>query len=128
MSVPVALDRLKDEAQRFGSSPYLLTVSADGRAHAVSVSVSWNGDELVMAAGRRTVANATDRPLVSLLWPPYEAGGYSLIVDGEAHVSTGPDGAGIAVTPTTAVLHRSAAALTGDGSAAGNDCIPLIAS
>lgn len=125
MSVPVALDRLRDEAGRFGPRPYLLTVSADGRAHAVSVAVAWDGDELVMAAGRRTVANAADRPHVSLLWPPHEPDGYSLIVDGEAHVSAGPDGAGVAVTPTTAVLHRSAPNPGAGASACGSDCIPL---
>jgi hypothetical protein len=78
-----------------------------------------------MTGGRRTTSNAIDRPAVSLLWPPIEPGGYSLIVDGEARVTTGPDGAGIVVTPATAVLHRSAAAPEGAAGDCSSDCVTL---
>jgi len=124
VSVPVALDRLYAEVERFGRSPYLLTVAADGRPHAVAVTVRWRGDELVASAGNRTRANAAERPLVSLLWPPAEPGGFSLIVDGTA---ADADGGGVSVRPTTAVLHRPAPREPGDDrdSSCGSDCVPL---
>src|ERR1700675_3120354 len=106
MSIAVALDRLREEIERFGPSGYLLTVTADGRAHCVSVVVSWRGDDLVMNAGNRSLANAAARPQVSLLWAPYEPGGYNLIVDADAVADSATNS--IVVAPTNAVLHRSA--------------------
>src|SRR5688572_12781867 len=108
MSVKVEAERLRDEVGRFGSTPYLLTVSDDQRPHAVSVAVAWDGDELVAATGDRTAGNAAARPDVSLLWPPHEPGGYSLIVDGTATVEAGDGGSRVRVRPGRAVLHRSA--------------------
>ncbi|HZQ86449.1 MAG TPA: pyridoxamine 5'-phosphate oxidase family protein [Acidimicrobiales bacterium] len=107
MSVPVALEELRDQINRFGAYPYLVTVSDDGRPHTVGVDVAWDGDQLVAGAGRRTAANVTDRPLVTLLWPPYEADGYTLIVDGDAALLA--DAEEITVTPTRAVLHKPTA-------------------
>lgn len=121
MSVPVVLDRLREEVYRFGLSPYLLTVTADGRPHAVSVTVVWDGDELAASAGRTTLANARERPAVSLLWPPTERGGYALILDGVARAETDR----VSVRPTSAVLHRSAAGPEGIGPPQ-SDCVPVL--
>ncbi len=118
VSVPVELERLEAEVDRYGRFPYVLTVCDDGRPHAVSVTVSWRGKAIAAEVGSRTAANATGRPDVSMLWPPPERGGYSLIVDGTAEVE---DGA-LRFTPTKAVLHRPA--LPGvaiDGSSADPD-------
>jgi hypothetical protein len=115
MSVPVALDKLRDEIARFGPSPYVITVSDDGRPHAVAVTVAWDGDRLVAGAGRTTSANAGARPLISMLWPPYEADGYSLIVDGEASL----DADRLLLTPGRAVLHRPKAG-------PGMDCVTVL--
>jgi hypothetical protein len=127
MSVPVTLDRLRAEIETFESTPYLLTVSEDGRPHAVSVVVSWREDEMVMGAGNRSMANASARPDVSLLWPPNEPGGFSLIVDAtvSSTVGTGEGDNMIAVELTRAVLHR--AAVDGDASGAdgGSECTPV---
>ena len=125
MSVKVDLDRLHEETTRFGPSPYVLTVSDDGRPHAVAVVVEWDGDQLVLGAGRSTAANATDRPGVTLLWPPYELGGYSLLVDGSATVTPadGEEPARIAVQPEKAILHRSPPGI--DRSGHGSDCVRL---
>ena len=127
MSVPVSLDRLREEMTRFGSTPYLLTVTGDQRSHAVSVHVTWDGEGedagLVAETGRGTAANAAARSMVTLLWPPYEPDGYSLIVDGTAEV-----GDKVTVRPKTAVLHRTASAPGAKVSAetcCANDCVPL---
>ncbi|HZU73646.1 MAG TPA: hypothetical protein VE990_12830 [Acidimicrobiales bacterium] len=107
MSVPVDLSALEAELTRFGSTPYLITVGDDGRPHAVSVHIGRHRAGLALRAGRTSVANAAARPDVALLWPPFEPGGFSLIVDGRA--SAGDDGT-VLVEPTRSVLHRSASA------------------
>ena len=82
MSVPVSIERLRDAMADFHAAPYFLTVSDDGRPHAVAVVASWVDDELAFPVGRRSATNTAARPLASLVWPPEEVGGYSLIVDG----------------------------------------------
>lgn len=121
MSVPVGLDRLRDEVTRFGSFAYLLTVTGDERPHAVAVTASWSDDDaLTVAAGRTTLANARDRSAVSLLWPPVDDEGFSLIVDGRAEVDEATSS--VAVRATKAVLHRARAG------GAGSDCVTLLPS
>ncbi|MGH9065999.1 MAG: hypothetical protein ACRD0J_00515, partial [Acidimicrobiales bacterium] len=113
MSIPVELERLREEIGRRRLPPYLLTTGPDGPPHVVALVMAWDGDSLVsFAAGRRSLANASARTEVSLLWPPSEPGGYSLIVDGTATVEPGggepsrePGPARVAVRPTRAVLH-----------------------
>ena len=115
MSVAVALEELREQVARFGSTPYLLTVSDDGRPHATAVTVTWAGDDLAVAVGRKSAANATARPDVTLLWSPVDDERFSLIVDGGAVV----DGQAVMITPAKAILHRQRA----DGP--GSDCVVL---
>jgi hypothetical protein len=123
MSIAVGLDELRAQIDELATHPYLLTVGDDGRAHSVAVPVRWSGDELVVPAGNTTSANATARPLVALLWPPSERGGFSLIVDatvtGRALTDAGFE---LTLRPTKAVLHRPAPSGTG------NDCAPVFRS
>jgi hypothetical protein len=124
MSVPVAVEDLRGAVARYGVTAFLLTVSDDVRPHAVSVVVAWDGDRLRMGAGRRTRTNVVARPEVSLVWPPVEAGGYSLIVDGTGSVSDDE----VVLVPRTGVLHRSArgeGAGAGVAGACGADCLPV---
>ena len=109
---------------------YLLTVGEDLRAHAVAVTPALEeGGLLVTGLGRRTSDNIAARPDVSLVWPPYEPGGYSLIVDGRATVIAET----ARVEPGHAVLHRpadhapegAAGGAEAGGTACGNDCVPL---
>jgi hypothetical protein len=102
---------------------YLLTVNDEGRAHAVAVTPDLtDGAFRVHDLGRKSVANAAARPLLSLVYPPRDPGGYSLIVDGDATV----DGDTVSITPTTAVLHRPApAGFQPDAGACGSDCQPI---
>lgn len=86
-----------------GPVAYLVTVR-ETRPHIVQVEVGWRGEELVVAAGRRTARNVATHPEVALLWPitddhPH----HSLLVDATARV----DGEALLLAPTHAVLHRA---------------------
>jgi hypothetical protein len=122
MSVKVDLAALRDTVGRYGLA-YLLTVSEDERPHAVAVQPVMREQVLhVDGLGNRTRANLAARPDVTLLFPPHDPDGYSLIVDGRAH----GDGGGASVVPARAVLHRPVdhPTVPADGSC-GNDCVPL---
>lgn len=124
MSIPVELGELASAMSAFDYA-FFLTVSDGARPHAVAVSPVWTADSasLTFEGGRRTCANAAARPDVSLVFPPREPGGYSLIVDGSASVDAGA----ITVSPTTAVLHRPAPAdHTPEPGACGADCKPIM--
>ena len=124
MSVPVDLDQLAEALSDF-SFAYLITVGDDFRAHAVAVDpVLTDGVFEVSAAGRSTRRNAGAHAEVTLVWPPAEPGGYSLIVDGRG--SCASDEAPLLVVPGRAVLHRktspdSPPSRTG----CADDCVPL---
>jgi hypothetical protein len=122
MSIAVDLDKLAAAVHGFGFA-YLLTVSDDLRAHAVAVTPEWVDGALVMDVGRRSAANTAARSNISLIWPPVEPSGYSLIVDGDASVV----GSTVTFTPGKAVLHRPAAVPSGEvaDGACGSDCQPL---
>ncbi len=122
MSVRVELDQLARRMAEYGTG-YLVTVSDDGRPHAVAVDpVLAEGRLTVDRAGRRTRANAEVRAEVTLLFPPPQPGGYTLIVDGRAVV----DAEQVTVEPEQAVLHRPADHATGPtDSSCGNDCVHL---
>jgi hypothetical protein len=126
MSIGVDLTELHATLSGLERPPYLLTVGDDGRAHCVAVTYQWRDDELALGAGNRTMANATARPNVSLLWPPNEPSGYSLIVDGDVTHTEGTGGGDnvVVVRPSRAVLHRAADGRPpADG--CGADCVPL---
>jgi hypothetical protein len=115
MSVKVDLAELAEHLQHYGFA-YLLTVGDDQRPHAVAVRPTFDGRSLEIAGlGSQSRSNLEARPDISLVWPPFEHGGYSLIVDGRATLTE----AGVSVEPGHAILHRPA----DDGS--GHDCVPL---
>jgi hypothetical protein len=122
MSIPVALPDLAAAISEYGFA-YLLTVRDDLRAHVVAVTPVWVGEHLVMDVGRGTAHNATQRPSISLCYPPVESGGYSLIIDGEATVEGGST---VTFAATGAVLHRPApGGFDGSPTGCGNDCEPV---
>ncbi|MGB8386742.1 pyridoxamine 5'-phosphate oxidase family protein [Mycobacterium sp.] len=98
---------------------YLITVDDGYRVHTVTVEPRLrNLPECpdrpraivdVGLIGGRTRENLARRSDVTLLWPPPEPGGYSLIVDGSAEVTdTDDDAVRLGVVPTRALLHRDA--------------------
>ena len=127
MSIPVAIDDLVTATAERGWA-YLLTVRDDLRPHIVAVDPVWDGEQMVIAVGKGTAHGVSQRPLISLCYPPVEDGGYSLIVDGDGAVdSGGADGEpSVRFTPTGAVLHRPApAGFEGSATGCGNDCEPV---
>lgn len=120
MSVKVDLDRLSDTLDDFALG-YLITVGDDFRAHTVASDPALtDGVFHVGSIGNTTRRNVIQHADVTLLWPPREPGGYSLIVDGHGEVR----GDGLCVTPVRAVLHRPATPGT-TASGCGDDCVPL---
>lgn len=88
---------------------YLVTVDDDYRVHTVTVEPRLREAIVdVGLIGGRTRQNLAQRPDVTLLWPPTQPGGYSLIVDGTAEVTDAGDAVRLAVAPTRALLHREA--------------------
>ncbi|WIM88738.1 pyridoxamine 5'-phosphate oxidase family protein [Candidatus Mycobacterium wuenschmannii] len=100
--------RLADALTGFHAA-YLVTVDDDYRVHTVDVEPELQGHVIdVGRVGGRTRRNIEKRSAVTLLWPPREAGDYSLIVDGTAKLSdvSDADTAALRVTPARALLHR----------------------
>lgn len=102
------LDELGDEVAKRGPG-YLLTTRDDGRPHAIEVSFGTHDGVLVAPSGRTTGRNIAGQPLVAIVFPPVEPGGYSLIIDGDAVIDEDSDGSSTArITPSSALLHRPA--------------------
>lgn len=122
MSVKVDLDKLADTLADF-SFAYLVTVGDDFGAHTVAVDpVLVDGALGVGSVGNSTRRNASAHPNVTLVWPPREPGGYTLIVDGSAVVADD----GLRVEPNGAVLHRKPGPDSPPAaSGCGDDCVPL---
>ncbi len=98
---------------------YLITVDDGYRVHTVTVEPRLRnlperpeGPPAIVDVGPiggRTRENLAQRRDVTLLWPPPEPGGYSLIVDGEAELSdVGNETVRLGVVPARALLHREA--------------------
>lgn len=105
MSIEVELGDLPAAVWERGAAAYLVTSGAT-RPRVVSVTVRVVDGDLVVGAGRRTAANVAERPEVTVFWPAStEDPEHSLLVDGTATVD--PEGDTIAVTPSSAILHRA---------------------
>lgn len=118
-------------AMRSYRMAYLLTHGSSPYPHAVAVTVTVAGDTLeILDAGRRsrahidaasTGAGGAAGSAVTLLWPPADPDGHSLIVDADAEL----DGERVRARPRRAVLHR---ALLGPPPEQGctADCVELL--
>jgi hypothetical protein len=119
-----SLRRLHDEVESALTDPYLLTVTGDCRPHCSCSAVVWNeGRLLVPAPSGWGPPHTQGHQQVTLLWPPAQPGGYSLIVDGVATTLPADGEARLAVTPTRAVLHRRGSPPSPSGSSCKSDCI-----
>jgi hypothetical protein len=119
MSVKVELGELAAALADFDVA-YLVTVSDEGRSHVLSVWAEPADAGLVVeGVGRHTQQNASTHPDVTLVFPPLQQGGYTLLVDGRASV----DDTTVTIAPSKAILHRPA--VSPDGRRAGSDCVDV---
>lgn len=103
MSIRVEIGELAATLRDY-SWGYLVTVDDGSRAHFVALPTDFDGQRFRWPTGERTRTNAAERPNVTLLFPPGDPSGYSLIVDGEATL----EDHAVLVHPSHAVLHRPA--------------------
>jgi hypothetical protein len=103
VSIRVDLDDLASTMRDYEWA-YVLTVRDDSTPHAVAVTPAWSGRALHLHVGPGSARNAATRSSITLVFPPVDGDGYSLIVDGEASVTDDV----ITFAPSTAVLHRPA--------------------
>jgi hypothetical protein len=121
MSVKVDLDQLAGALADF-TFAYLVTVGDDYRAHTLAVEpVFGDGEFDVGAVGGHSRRNLARHSDVTLVWPPSQPGGYTLIVDGTGRQA----GDALTVVPSRAVLHRRAAPGTATRPGCKDDCLPL---
>ncbi|WP_018158060.1 hypothetical protein [Demetria terragena] len=105
MSIDVALDDLARTVATYGSG-YLLTTT-DGAVKVIAVSpVATEGSLRVHQPGPGTLANVGANATVTVIFPPTESPGLTLLVDGTAEV----DGDDVHIVATHAILHRPAPA------------------
>lgn len=125
MSIPVDLAEVGKAAAEYDFA-YLVTISDDASAHVVAVRAAV-GDSVMSVSnlGSHSLANATARPQVTLVWPPRSVEQYSLISDGRATPGSAPGS--ITIVPSRAVKHRPAPAPIAptDPEACGSDCVEL---
>jgi hypothetical protein len=107
----VDFDRLAAALSDYHAA-YLITVDDEYQVHTVDVEPELDDQVITVGlVGGTTRRNIDRRTAVTLLWPPHERGGYSLIVDGTCQLDggdAGDDTATLRVTPTRALLHRKA--------------------
>jgi hypothetical protein len=122
MSVKVDLDQLAGALTDF-TFAYLVTVGDDYRAHTVAVVPALvDGTLDIGTVGSSTRSNLAKHDGVTLVWPPRDPGGYSLIVDGRGQPD---DDDRLRIAPSRAVLHRPAAVLPATATGCLHDCVPL---
>ncbi len=122
MSIPVDVADLARALEDFGAG-YLLT-NRDGAVKVVTVEPSVTDGVLVVGGpGKGTLANLAANAAVTLVFPPREQKGFTLLVDGTGAVA----GDDVQVTPTGAVLHRPASHADGPPApgGCGHDCAPV---
>ena len=125
MSIPVDPADLEQALADFGSG-YLLTTSSP-QVKVVTVDpVVADGRLHITGPGRGTLANLAENAAVTVVFPPREHHGYTLLVDGTGRV----DGEDVVVEPAAAVLHRPKAHADGplppeQAEGCGHDCAPV---
>jgi hypothetical protein len=110
MSVPVPISELGAALSGVGSGYLLTTPVGDpaaasiGRVKVVSVDPVLVDGVLRTQPSKGSAANLASNPIVTLVFPPLEQHGFTLLVDGRAEVAEDA----IVVTPESAIWHRPA--------------------
>ena len=103
MSIAVPLEELGD-ALAVHPWGYLLTVNAEAQTRILAVPTDFTDGCLRCEAGRSARENISLHREVTMVFPPSDGSGFSLVVDGVAELHTET----VVVRPTWAVLHRPA--------------------
>jgi hypothetical protein len=101
------MERLRVALEERGPAAYVLTVSDDGRPHAVHGAVRWVDGRIVVEVGPRRRLQPDRRR-------------------DRGTVATTGDGHRLVITPTKAVLHRPAPAPDPGASTCDADCVPVL--
>jgi len=120
MSIPVDLDALRAQLSERQRPAYVITAGTDGPPHLVATFLRWADGAFEAPAGRHTARNVGERPHASVVVPPDEPGGYSLIFDAAAELVDDV----VRLAPAKAVLHRPAEG-EGEPGSCGHDCAPV---
>ena len=111
MSHAVSPEDLHVTALPYGDTPFLLYVGSSGTArvnHVAVELVEGTNRAVVTGFGRVVPKTLTPNLVLSLLWPPHETGGFSLIADGVGAMEGTGDDEKLVLTISGAVLHRPA--------------------
>lgn len=123
MSIPVDPAELHQAVADFDSGYLLTTSSPQVKVVTVDPVAAEDGTLRISGPGKGTLRNLAANDAVTVVFPPLERHGYTLLVDGTARV----DGEDVVVLAKGAVLHRPAAHADGpvppDG--CGHDCAPV---
>ena len=118
---------ISEALEEYGSTPYVLTVGDDGphTSHS-TVSLTPDGTSLTGPLSKSAARNLRNRPAMSLFWPPREAGGYGIIMNGTAEVIATEGPAPLAsIALTKAVFHRPGTPGPGHDGPCTSDCLPI---
>lgn len=103
MTIPVSLDQLAPTLTAFDHAYVITLRGADEFVKIVTVDPFVRDDRLVITTGHRSIFDyVTADPRVTVVWPPREHHGFSLIVDGQGSVV----GDELVVEIDHGILHR----------------------
>ena len=124
MSIPVSAKDILKTIEEFGTSTYFISATADGHPHVANLTFVTDNDGLVFTVGKRGTKNLKNCAQVTMLWPPKEVGGYSLIIDGIASKVENSDVSDSLwkISFDSGILHRPAQSSTNDNHSCGSDC------
>src|SRR6478609_8616109 len=98
MSIPVEVADLEHALADFGAG-YLLTVGGRGTVKVVTVEPAVQDGVLVVTGpGKGTIVNLAGNAAVTLVFPPLQPRGFTLLVDGTGEAA----GEDVRVTPSAA--------------------------
>ena len=118
---------IAEALREYGNTPYVLTVGDDGphTSHS-TVSLAPDGASLTGPLSKSAAKNVGNQPAMSLFWPPREAGGYGIIMNGLAEVIATEGPAPVAsIALTKAVFHRPGTPGPGHEGPCTSDCRPI---
>lgn len=107
MSVKVTSQDLEKLLKDYGNSAFVVTVAKNLRAKVVHSPIFLEEDFFICTPGEGTLNNLNDNRSITLIFPPYSEGGFSMIIDGDGEVIDPEEGT-IKISFINGVLHRPA--------------------